>query len=314
MDYKKDYPEARQGFNLFFQRFHEETGVGATVDTGGIARLLNLSEDLAALRPHVVFVEFMSYFNNLVEPGASDLLSDIRALTAPPYSFDPSQVSVGVGLSSASFAGAHRSSLARCMYWGWYGCTDAHSSAVHRSEGLTGRTWDELNADVATGRAVRGVSGEAQGFARWSWYGGAAAVGEATFFNTEAELDDFAVFVRNHSLGGVFTWIATSDALDWRVHRRLYSALNSLPAQALVVADGSCAACRADGDNCFYPKLAPSLACSKAATQQSCQASAYAAVWCGTANGAGATKEKALPPMPASTTEATAAAVFRLST
>ena len=250
VDYRKPYPAARKGFNAFFQRVHEETGVGSTIDTGGIARLENLSEDLAALRPHIVFVEFMSYFNNLAKPGASTLLQDIHALLSPPYSFAPSQIAVGVGLSSASWGGAHRATLSSCLFWGWYGCSDAHSSATHRSEGLGSPTWDVLGADVASGRAVRGISGEAQGFARWSFYANASslaslassanpgnatgnATGEATFFNTEADLDMFAAFVRTHKLGGVFTWIATSDAPDWRVHRRLNKALNAPPLSSL---------------------------------------------------------------------------------
>ena len=79
---------------------------------------------------------------------------------------------------------------------------------------------------------MRGTSGPAQGNAHWIFYpnrtspSGVNRTGEVTFFNTVGDLDIHAQFVRNHSLGGVFTWIATSDAHDWRVHRQLYAALN----------------------------------------------------------------------------------------
>ena len=52
--------------------------------------------------------------------------------------------------------------------------------------------------------------------------GGQDAVGEVAWFNTLADFDVFTGFVSEHNLGGVFSWIATSDSLDWTVHKRLY--------------------------------------------------------------------------------------------
>ena len=53
-----------------------------------------------------------------------------------------------------------------------------------------------------------------------------ASVGELTFFNDVSDLQRFTDTAKRLDFAGVYTWVATSDALDWRVHRRLWKALN----------------------------------------------------------------------------------------
>ena len=120
--------------------------------------------------------------------------------------------------------------LPACAYWGW-GCERGAQtpSGPHSTDGLHSRTWDEIAAAVHNGSAWRGQSGALQGSAYWYFFPSAkdADRGELTWWNDMSDFDRFAAFVRSHDLGGAFTWIATSDAPDWRVHRHIYSALNA---------------------------------------------------------------------------------------
>ena len=96
--------------------------------------------------------------------------------------------------------------------------------------------WDEIAADVAAGRAEQGSSplsfrpgyGEVQG-GPWIFYPSASdpEVGELTFWNAPSALDEFVDQAARLDLGGLFTWTATSDALDWRVHTRLRKRLDA---------------------------------------------------------------------------------------
>ncbi len=40
-------------------------------------------------------------------------------------------------------------------------------------------------------------------------------------WNDLPDLEYLVEFVSEHKLGGVFSWIATSDAPDWRVHKHI---------------------------------------------------------------------------------------------
>ena len=80
-----------------------------------------------------------------------------------------------------------------------------------------------------TGQGRRGTSGATQGHAWWYFFPNSdtPSEGEVTWWNDAQDIDRFASFVRSRRLGGVFTWIATSDAQDWRVHKRLNADLNN---------------------------------------------------------------------------------------
>ena len=54
-----------------------------------------------------------------------------------------------------------------------------------------------------------------------------ASVGELTYFNDVPDLERFTDTAKRLDFAGVYTWVATSDALDWRVHKRLWKALNA---------------------------------------------------------------------------------------
>jgi|AACY02.8.fsa_nt_gi hypothetical protein len=48
------------------------------------------------------------------------------------------------------------------------------------------------------------------------------------YWNDLPDVDRFVDLVRREGFGGVYTWCATSDALDWRVHRRIRDGLNGM--------------------------------------------------------------------------------------
>jgi hypothetical protein len=94
--------------------------------------------------------------------------------------------------------------------------------------------WDQIEADVNAGRAEQGGSpptnrgnyGLVKG-GPWVFYPAADDPdgGELTYFNDGATLDEFVRQSMRKGLGGVFTWVATSDALDWLVHRQVRNRL-----------------------------------------------------------------------------------------
>ena len=67
-------------------------------------------------------------------------------------------------------------------------------------------------------RAICWLLAESSCVAQATW-------GELTWWNDVSDFDYFTDFVKEHKLGGVFSWIATSDAPDWRVHKQLNKAL-----------------------------------------------------------------------------------------
>ena len=89
-----------------------------------------------------------------------------------------------------------------------------------------------IEADVASGRAVQMANtADRPGFgplsSYWLYYpdAGSPGRGEVTWWNSKAQLDGFIETVKSSELGGVFTWTSTSDAADWRVHKRLHAQL-----------------------------------------------------------------------------------------
>ena len=64
----------------------------------------------------------------------------------------------------------------------------------------------------------------------WIFYpskAGAGQMGELTYWNDYPDLDVFTGTAMERGYAGVFTWVATSDALDWRVHKYLHAHLNN---------------------------------------------------------------------------------------
>ena len=92
-----------------------------------------------------------------------------------------------------------------------------------------------IEADVASGRAVQMTNtADRPGFgplsSYWLYYpdAGSPGRGEVTWWNSQSQLDGFIETVKSSELGGVFTWTSTSDAADWRVHKRLHAQLAAL--------------------------------------------------------------------------------------
>ena len=103
-----------------------------------------------------------------------------------------------------------------------------------KSTDLGSRLWDELAADIVAGQGERIELDAAHGGGHVYFFpmngngsdsGRGEEVGEVAWFNTLDDFDAFTAFVVQHDLGGVFSWIATSDSLDWRVHKRLHQGL-----------------------------------------------------------------------------------------
>ena len=119
------------------------------------------------------------------------------------------------------------------------GARFASNNASHSSlggSGFRGQLWDKTAADIQAGRAVKWHYNSTRGSYEpydMSSYGlfyasaANASVGELTFFNDVPDLERFTDTAKRLDFAGVYTWVATSDALDWRVHRRLWKALNA---------------------------------------------------------------------------------------
>ena len=105
--------------------------------------------------------------------------------------------------------------------------TDRRSHSTIGGQGAQGRLWDELAADVAAGRAVKGSATGARPSYRplscyWVFYPDASCpgFGELTYFNDDDALERFASTVEQEGFGGLFTWLATSDSPGDSSHRR----------------------------------------------------------------------------------------------
>lgn len=245
---------ARKGLTTFLQRLKEETGLGVSFDIGALSGFENIAE-VEKIQPYIDHLEFMTYFTNLTAPlnaaehktpsDGGSVLQDIQTLLAPPNSYRADQMVLGVGLSSESVMNVSlvgEDNASTCAYWGW-GCnrpadgtTDEPptTGGPHATMGGTDavgtpgrRTWDQIKADVDGGKGHRGESGLHQGYAHWYFFPSSdnKTLGELTWWNDMVDFDRLVKFVSEHELGGIFTWIATSDAPDWRVHKYLNRAL-----------------------------------------------------------------------------------------
>ena len=182
------------------------------------------------------------------------------AILVDDYGYRPDQIVAGVGLSSFSYMQVPEAILPLCAYQGFLGtgppecaniskypmvtAADSLSHASIGTNGVVGRCWDQIQQDVATGGAVQGVSDAYRpGYgplpSHWIFYpnrtaaaaeaaGGGEVLGELTFWNDQQHLDLAVREVGRVGIAGVFTWTATSDAADWRVHKRLRAQLDAL--------------------------------------------------------------------------------------
>lgn len=245
---------ARTGLTTFLRRLKETTNLGVSFDIGALDGFENIAE-VDKVQPYIDHLEIMSYFTNLTAPlnaaehkspsSGGSVLQNIEALLAPPNNYRRDQIVVGVGLSSDSVMNVSlvgRDNASSCAFWGW-GCERPADGVKdepptvggpHATMGGTDsigtpgrRTWDQIKEDVEAGRGFRGQSGLHQGFAHWYFFPSAdnATWGELTWWNDLSDFDYFASFVSEHDLGGVFSWIATSDAPDWRVHKYINHAM-----------------------------------------------------------------------------------------
>ena len=155
---------ARRGLTTFLRRLKEETGLGVSFDIGSLSGYENIAE-VRAIQPYVDHLELMTYFTNLSAPlqnigtptqrGVQD---DIRDLLSPPNNYNASQITLGVGLSSASVMNVSLADLPSCAYWGW-GCdrpADGQpgpptTGGPHSTVGLHTPTWDVIEAAVSAG-------------------------------------------------------------------------------------------------------------------------------------------------------------------
>ena len=245
---------ARTGLTTFLRRLKETTSLGVSFDIGALDGFKNIAE-VDQIQPYIDHLEIMSYFTNLTAPlnaaehkipsNGGSVLQDIETLIAPPNNYRRDQIVIGVGLSSDSVMNVSlvgRDNASSCAYWGW-GCErpadgvkdePPTTGGPHATMGGTDsigtpgrRTWDQVKQDVEAGRGFRGQSGLHQGFAHWYFFPNADNItwGELTWWNDISDFDYFTSFVSEHDLGGVFSWIATSDAPDWRVHKYINHAL-----------------------------------------------------------------------------------------
>ena len=143
----------------------------------------------------------------------------------------------GVGLSRNSFMDIPAAVLPQCAYDGYIGCCPtcpgglpphgvyAADTRSHSSVGGNGHyayLWDQTEADVAAGRAVQGHSNTTRGHygplsSYWIFYPNASdagRTGELTYWNSFDDMDMFTITVLELGYAGVFTWVATSDAMD----------------------------------------------------------------------------------------------------
>ena len=193
----------------------------------GVLRLARRLRRAAAAQPYLDYVEFMTYFTNLTAPltPRRSVEDNLNALPAPPFNYRKDQIIVGVGFSSGSTANVSTAEVGGCAYWGW-GCTGPYTSnGPHSSVGMNSMTWDRIAADVDAGKGYRGMSGAKQGYAHWYFFPDPAtgnATGELTWWNSLSDFEYYTSFVNERQLGGVFSWVATSDAPDWRVHKQLH--------------------------------------------------------------------------------------------
>ena len=172
-------------------------------------------------------------------------MSDVDELLSE-FGYKPEQILLGVGLSAYSFMDTPVAVLPECAYDGSLGCCPGCSAGEgrqvyssepgsHSSVGGSSHPaylWDQIAKDVADGKALKGRSNRTRGdygplSSYWVFYADPAnaSVGELAFWNDYSDMDVFTSTVLQRGYAGVYTWVATSDAMDWRVHRHLHTSL-----------------------------------------------------------------------------------------
>ncbi len=258
LDYETHYngnqTRAVRGLTRFLADVKARTGVG-TNWWGGLYEMNNVA-DPAALQPFIDYLETGGYFNDFgsynSKLGWNPHIFELRDVDEliKSYGYTSDQILLGVGLSSYSFMGVPSAVLPQCAYNGYLGCCPSCPGGAappgsyaadpwsHSSVGGNGHyahLWDQTQADVAAGRAVKGRSNCTRGdygplSSYWIFYPNktdTGKTGELTYWNDYPDLDVFTRTALKREYAGVFTWVATSDALDWRVHKYLHLQLNN---------------------------------------------------------------------------------------
>lgn len=254
IDYETEYippqPRVVAGVTRFLANLKRLSGVGTNWWTAFNYQFLSVA-NASALQPYLDHVEYGSYWNDFKSTDPHQFeLSDARRLVSD-HGYLPSQILLGIGLSSYSWMGTPEALLLLCAYPGFLrtdmpGCanasvarqvfaTDRQSHSTIGGQGMQGRTWNELAADVAAGRAAKGSAtsvrpGYGPVSSYWVFYQNASdpGFGELTYYNDNDDLDRFVSTVETEGFGGLFTWLATSDSPDWAVHRRLQRQLGRM--------------------------------------------------------------------------------------
>ena len=177
MDYETHYstpaPAAVNGLTHFLRDLKASTGMGINWWSGFLYSFGNLA-NISAIRPYVDYVEFASYFSILDCPDAANPctnphtfeLEDARRLVSE-FGYSPHQILLGIGLTAYSYLNVSAAILPTCALQGSLltsgpVCVNsgAHESGGGHSDiGGSNRTrWDGIQADVLSGRAIKGRS------------------------------------------------------------------------------------------------------------------------------------------------------------
>ena len=231
------------------------TGMGINWWSGFLYSFGNLA-NISAIRPYVDFVEFGSYFSVLDCPDAAHPctnphtfeLEDARRLVSE-FGYSPHQILLGIGLTAYSWLNVSAAILPTCAYQGYLAtsgpvCNNSmavESGGGHSDIGGSNRNrWDRIQADVLSGRAIKGrstlvrpVYGALDSY--WIFYPSAEGqtnsrnetMGELAYWNDLEDIDRLVAVAKREGYGGVYTWEASSDSLNWTVHRRIHKALST---------------------------------------------------------------------------------------
>jgi hypothetical protein len=120
------------------------------------------------------------------------------------------------------------------------GAVESAGGKSHSDIGGGHARWDSIQADVLSGRAVKGrsnlprpVYGALDSY--WIFYPAVPArvnnrnetLGELAFWNDVEDIDRLVAVAKREGYGGVYTWEASSDSHNWTVHRRINKALST---------------------------------------------------------------------------------------
>ena len=257
MDYETHYsspaPAAVEGLTHFLRDLKASTGMGINWWSAFLYSFGNLA-DISAIQPYVDFVEFGSYFSILDCPDTAHPctnphtfeLEDARRLVSE-FGYSPEQILLGIGLTAYSYLNVPAAILPTCALQGSLLTTGpvCRNSGAHESGGghsdISGKNrtrWDGIQADVLSGRAIKGRSnldrptyGALDSY--WIFYPDTPrrtnnrneTLGELTFWNDLDDIDRLVAVAKREGYGGVYTWEASSDSSNWTVHRRINKAL-----------------------------------------------------------------------------------------